>query len=85
MASPFRRSAGGRRVRHLTILMAELRRMMRLSRELPPDLFGKLVVVDLDDVRHRHIIDHALDARRAGHKRILHIRGTKQPRTAARR
>jgi hypothetical protein len=33
-----------------------------------------LVVVDLDDVKHRHIIDHALDARRAGHKRILHIR-----------
>jgi hypothetical protein len=33
-----------------------------------------LIVVDLDDVRHRHIIDHALDARRAGHKRILHIR-----------
>jgi Deoxyribonuclease NucA/NucB len=33
-----------------------------------------LVVVDLDDVKHHHIIDHALDARRAGHKRILHIR-----------
>jgi hypothetical protein len=33
-----------------------------------------LVVVDLDDVKHRHIIDHALDARRAGHRRILHTR-----------
>jgi hypothetical protein len=33
-----------------------------------------LVVVDLHDVRHRHIIDHALDARRAGKPRILHIR-----------
>jgi Deoxyribonuclease NucA/NucB len=37
-------------------------------------LTRKLVVIDLDDVRHRHIIDHALDARRAGHPRILHIR-----------
>jgi hypothetical protein len=37
-------------------------------------LSRKLVVVDLDDYKHRHIIDHALDARRAGHKRILHIR-----------
>jgi hypothetical protein len=35
---------------------------------------ANLVVVDLDDVKHRHILDHAFDARRAGHKRILHIR-----------
>jgi hypothetical protein len=34
----------------------------------------KVVVVDLDDVKHRHIIDHALDARRNGKPRILHIR-----------
>jgi hypothetical protein len=33
-------------------------------------LTRSLVVVDLDDVKHRHIIDHAFDARRAGHKRI---------------
>jgi hypothetical protein len=37
-------------------------------------LTRSLVVIDLDDESHRHIIDHALDARRAGHKRILHIR-----------
>lgn len=31
------------------------------------------VIVNLDDDRHHHIIDHAFDARRAGHPRILHI------------
>jgi hypothetical protein len=34
----------------------------------------KLVVVDLDDVKHRHILDHVFDARRNGKRRILHIR-----------
>jgi hypothetical protein len=33
-----------------------------------------LVVVDLDNVRHRHILDHAFDARRKGEPRVLHIR-----------
>jgi hypothetical protein len=33
-----------------------------------------LVVVDFDNVKHRHILDHAFDARRKGHARILHIR-----------
>jgi hypothetical protein len=33
-----------------------------------------LVVVDLDDVRHRHILDHVFDARRKGQPRVLHIR-----------
>jgi hypothetical protein len=35
---------------------------------------AKLVVVDLDDVKHRHILDHVFDARRNGKPRILHIR-----------
>jgi hypothetical protein len=35
---------------------------------------AKLVVVDLDDVKHRHILDHVFDARRNGQPRILHIR-----------
>jgi hypothetical protein len=43
-------------------------------RRVPTRLSAKLVVVDLDDVKHRHIIDHALDARRKGKPRILHIR-----------
>ena len=34
---------------------------------------SKLIVIDLDNVKHRNIIDHALDARRSGHPRILHI------------
>jgi hypothetical protein len=29
-------------------------------------LTGRPVVVDLDDVKHRHILDHAFDARRKG-------------------
>jgi hypothetical protein len=33
-----------------------------------------IVVVDLNNVRHRHILDHAFDARRKGHSRVLHIR-----------
>jgi hypothetical protein len=37
-------------------------------------LTRKLVVVDLDNVKHRHILDHAFDARRNGHPRVLHIR-----------
>ena len=37
-------------------------------------LRSKLVVVDLDDVKHRRILDHAFDARRSGKPRILHIR-----------
>jgi hypothetical protein len=32
------------------------------------------VFVDLNDDRHSNVIDHAFDARRAGHPRILHIR-----------
>jgi hypothetical protein len=32
------------------------------------------VVVDLNDDKHNEVIDHAFDARRAGHPRILHIR-----------
>jgi hypothetical protein len=35
---------------------------------------AKLVVVDLDDVKARSILDHVFDARRAGKSRILHIR-----------
>jgi hypothetical protein len=35
---------------------------------------GRLVAVDLDDVRHRHILDHAFDARRKGQPRVLRIR-----------
>jgi hypothetical protein len=34
----------------------------------------ELVVVDLDNVRHRHIIRHVFDARINGKPRILHIR-----------
>jgi hypothetical protein len=37
-------------------------------------LTRKLVVVDLDNVKHRHILDHAFDARRKGKPRVLHIR-----------
>ena len=33
----------------------------------------RLVLVDLDDIKHRRIIDHALDARIGGHPRVLHI------------
>ena len=32
------------------------------------------VFVDLNDDRHHSVIDHAFDARRAGHPRVLHIR-----------
>ncbi len=32
------------------------------------------VVVDLDDVKHRHILDHVFDARRKGKPRVLRIR-----------
>lgn len=32
------------------------------------------VIVDLNDDRHSSVIDHAFDARRAGHPRVLHIR-----------
>jgi hypothetical protein len=32
------------------------------------------VIVDLNDDRHHAVIDHAFDARRAGHPRVLHIR-----------
>lgn len=39
---------------------------------------SKLIVIDLDNVRHRNIIDHALDARRKGHPRILHIARNEQ-------
>jgi hypothetical protein len=46
----------------------------REQAEVTCTLTRKLVVVDLDNVKRRHIIDHALDARRAGHKRVLHIR-----------
>jgi hypothetical protein len=31
------------------------------------------VFVDLNDNRHSSVIDHAFDARRAGHPRVLHI------------
>jgi hypothetical protein len=37
-------------------------------------LTRNLVVVDLDNLNHRHILDHAFDARRKGKPRILHIR-----------
>jgi hypothetical protein len=42
--------------------------------EAPCTRGANLVVVDLDDDKHRHIIDHALNARRKGHPRVLHIR-----------
>jgi hypothetical protein len=32
------------------------------------------VIVDLNDDKHNSVIDHAFDARRAGHPRVLHIR-----------
>lgn len=32
------------------------------------------VILNLNDDKHHNIIDHAFDARRAGHPRILHIR-----------
>lgn len=32
------------------------------------------VIVDLNDDKHHNVIDHAFDARRAGHPRVLHIR-----------
>jgi hypothetical protein len=32
------------------------------------------VILNLNDDKHHHVIDHAFDARRAGHPRILHIR-----------
>jgi hypothetical protein len=41
--------------------------------EVACTLTRDLVVVDLDDVKHRHI-DHAFDARRKGKPRILYIR-----------
>jgi hypothetical protein len=33
-----------------------------------------IVVVDLDNVKHRHILSHVFAARRKGHPRVLHIR-----------
>lgn len=33
----------------------------------------ELVVVDLDNVKHRHILRHVFDARRNGQPRVLHI------------
>jgi Deoxyribonuclease NucA/NucB len=42
--------------------------------QAPCTLIATLVVVDLDNVKHRHILDHAFDARRKGHPRVLHIR-----------
>jgi hypothetical protein len=42
--------------------------------QVPCTLTRNLVVVDLDNVKHHHILDHALDARRQGHPRVLHIR-----------
>lgn len=41
------------------------------------------VIVDLNDDRHHNVIDHAFDARRAGHPRVLHLR--RQERWANRR
>jgi len=35
------------------------------------------VIVNLDDDQHHNVIDHAFDARRAGHPRVLHIRREK--------
>jgi hypothetical protein len=35
------------------------------------------VIVNLDDDKHHNVIDHAFDARRAGHPRVLHIRREK--------
>lgn len=35
---------------------------------------AKLVVVDLNNYKHRHILDHVFDARRSGQPRVLHIR-----------
>jgi Deoxyribonuclease NucA/NucB len=32
------------------------------------------VILDLNDDKHHHVIDHAFDARRAGQPRVLHIR-----------
>jgi Deoxyribonuclease NucA/NucB len=37
-------------------------------------LTRNLVVVDLDDMKHRHILDHVFDARRKRQPRVLHIR-----------
>ena len=50
----------------------------RLAREAPVtnrtcDRTRRVVVVDLRDRAHRHVLDHAHDAIRAGHPRRLHI------------
>jgi hypothetical protein len=42
-------------------------------------LSTKLVVVDLDNVKHRHILFHVFAARRKGHPRVLHIRRYEGP------
>jgi hypothetical protein len=42
--------------------------------QAPCTLTRNLVVVDLDNVKHRHILRHVFDARRNGHPRVLHIR-----------
>jgi hypothetical protein len=41
--------------------------------QAPCTLTRNLVVVDLDNVKHRHILRHVFDARRNGHPRVLHI------------
>lgn len=46
----------------------------RRARLPAPTLARNHVVVDLDNVRHRHILNHVFDARRKGQPRVLHIR-----------
>jgi hypothetical protein len=41
--------------------------------QVPCTLTRDLIVVDLDNVKHRHILRHTFDARRKGHPRVLHI------------
>ena len=53
-----------------------LRPFRRYACTLTPDL----VVVDLDNVKHRHIVSHVFAARRKGHSRVLHIRRDEGPR-----
>lgn len=39
----------------------------------------RIVVVDLHNANHRHILDHVFDSRRRGRPRVLHIRRYEGP------
>jgi hypothetical protein len=52
--------------------------------QAPCTLTRNLVVVDLDNVKHRHILRHTFDARRKGHPRVLHIHREEGPATCQR-